>query len=152
MNFTRILVLFSLLLPFMACADQRSVDCGAYSKMIHDSDRREELLKWADDQVFSRNFEKKDFDEITGFVGPGRTGANFSIEKSGIEVPRWLDGYTIRAVGPDKFHPDVLLVGLRRYQGILIARKDLDESVSRTTMDKSKIEGREGRLAMICYL
>ncbi len=148
-------ILFVLLLAMFASsppeADSKTSGCGEYIEMLNSNARQLDLIRWADREVFSKSFEQEDFDEITGFVGPGRNGANFSIERSGIALPPWLDGYTIRAVGPDKSRPNVLLVGRRRYQGILITRGEFGESLAGTTVDRSRVEKQVGRLALLCY-
>jgi hypothetical protein len=133
-----------------ALDDQKAVDCGEYKKILNDNMQRAQLLQWADSEIFSRRFEKKDFEEVLGFVGPGRNGADLSIDRSGIKVPAWLNGYAIRSVGPDKYHPNVVFVARRRYQGILITRGEFEESLKGTNIDKSGPEERKGRLAMIC--
>lgn len=150
MNARALIYLFAFLLSSPLRADQKDIECGEYRKILNDDARRAQLLQWADNEIFSRKFEKKDFDEVLGFVGPGRHGADFSIDRSGIEVPAWLDGYAIRSVGPDRFHPDVLFVARRRFQGIIITRGDFERSLIGTNIDKSGVEERNGRLAMIC--
>lgn len=152
MMFARTLMCCALALFLSAplSADQKDIECGEYRKILNDDVLRAQLLQWADGEIFSRTFEKKDFDEVLGFVGPGRHGADLSIDRSGIKVPAWLDGYAIRSVGPNRFHPDVLFVARRRFQGIIITRDDFERSLSGTNIDKSGVEERDGRLAMIC--
>jgi hypothetical protein len=108
------------------------------------------MARWADEQIFARTFEPEDFDTV-GFVGPGKGGANFALELAGIQLPAMLTGYTVRSVGPDRYRPDVIFLGKRRYQGILITRGELDESLTRTTIDPRRVEQPNGRLAMMCY-
>lgn len=124
--------------------------CDEYRSLLGSSDARADLARWADEQIFARTFESQDFDTL-GFVGPGKGGANFALELAGIQLPATLTGYTVRSVGPDRYRPDVIFLGKRRYQGLLIARGELEASLSRTTIDRSRVEKLDGRFAMMCY-
>ncbi|MBA8882317.1 hypothetical protein [Dokdonella fugitiva] len=106
---------------------------------------------WADAQIFSRTFKSSDFDPYAP-AGPGRGGGNLDVEKIGLQMPELIKGYVVRSIGPDKFHPDVILVGHRGSQGILVARGELMESLRGTTVDVSRLEERHRRLAMLCYV
>ncbi|MFC4822194.1 hypothetical protein [Dokdonella ginsengisoli] len=153
MNALRLaLFIFVMTISSSSCASQKDIECGGYAEILRSDDLRAQLLRWADEEIFSRTFGKKDFEEILGFVGPGRQGADFSIERSGIQIPSFIDGYSIRSVGPDRYHPNVIFVARRRYQGILISRGDFEDSLKGTKIDPSAPEMRKGRLAMICSL
>lgn len=153
MNALRLaLFFFVMAISSASCASQKDIECGRYVEILDSDELRAQLLQWADEEVFSRTFEKKDFEEILGFVGPGRQGADFSIERSRMRIPSLLDGYVIRSVGPDRYHPNVIFVARRRYQGILITRGDFEDSLRGTKIDPSAPERREGRFAMICSL
>lgn len=128
----------------------KAIECGEYRDLIHDTKKREELVRWADTEIFSRKFESNDF-RVAGMIGPGRDGANFSLERAEIKIPQWLEGYVIRAVGPDKFQPNVLFVGRRRYQGLIITQNELDKSIKGTSIDITKLEEWSGRVGLICY-
>ena len=128
-----------------------SNDCETYKAIVRSDEDQAKLIDWADGEIFSRTFEMDDFEKVPGFVGPGKGGANFDLSHTDIEIPALLSGYTIRSVGPDRYHPEVILVGKRRYQGILITRGSLDESLRRTTMDRQRVEESKERVAMICY-
>jgi hypothetical protein len=125
-----------------ACDDDRS--------LLRDEAKRIELLQWADAEIFSRKFSQADF-RVAGMIGPGRYGANFSTERSGIRVPEWLSDYVIRAVGPDRFHPNVLFVGKFRYQGIIITRGEFESSLAGTPVEVARLDEWSGRLGLMCY-
>lgn len=124
--------------------------CDDYRRALGRSDVRAELVRWADEQIFARTFDSEDFDPV-GFVGPGKGGANLALARAGIQLPTMLMGYTVRSVGPDRYRPDVIFLGKRRYQGILITRGELDEALTRTTIDRRRVEQPNGRVAMMCY-
>ncbi|HEY6939915.1 MAG TPA: hypothetical protein VI238_00460 [Dokdonella sp.] len=134
-----------------SCVDWTSIQCDEYKNVLRDDARSAQLLAWADAQIFSRTFKSSDFDPYAP-AGPGRGGGNLDVEKIGLQMPELIKGYVVRSIGPDKFHPDVVLIGHRGSQGILMARGELMESLRGTTVDVSRLEERHRRLAMLCYV
>lgn len=128
-----------------------SKGCGEYREMINDESVNHLLIEWADREVFSRVFERKNFEKFDKFVGPGKGGANFNIETANITIPTLLAGYSIRSVGPDRDRPDVILIGKRRYQGILITRADFYGSLNKIGGEPLHIVEHIGRTGMLCY-
>ena len=141
-------ILFAFVL--ISASGCRRIECGQYQRLLEDNAKREQLLNWADREIFSRNFSEYDF-RVSGMMGPNRYGGNFSIDRANISMPSWLAGYNIRAVGPNKLHPDVLLIGKRRYQGVVVTRGSLDDSLKGTTITLASLDDWEGRLGVMCY-
>ena len=142
-------LLVSVVVLFAGARTGNAGDCDEYSKVIKTNGNV--VLRWADAEIFARTFVSQDF-RVAGMIGPGRNGANFSIDRSRIQTPAWLSEYNIRSIGPDRFHPDVLLIGKRRYEGIVITRGELEPSLKGTSIEFSKLIERSARLGAMCFV
>lgn len=145
----KLVLLIACSLCLLSC-DARGF-CGEYKKLVEEKNTYETLVAWADKEIFTRTFEQKDFRQFDKFVGPGKGGADFDIQIASIKIPPILQGYVIRSVGPNRFHPDVILVGKRRYQGILITKGDFHASLGKIEGEALRIEEQIGRTGTICY-
>lgn len=144
--------LFTLIVCISIAGCDRGEECGEYWKFIDDSEANSSLLTWADKEIFDRSFSREDFQAYDSFVGPGKGGRNFDLAISNIQVPSFLEGYTIRSVGPNRDRPDVIYVGKRRYQGILITKDDFQSSIDKLLGTPLRIKNATGRVGLICYV
>lgn len=144
-------LVISIVCGFIVSACHARDHCVIYKGMLENEATVELLAKWADREIFSHRFSRSDFKSFDEFVGPGKGGTDFDLKTSGIEVPSIIHGYTIRSVGPDRDRPDVVFIGLRRYQGILIGRDVLSHELPKISGTPLHIEVERGRLGVICY-
>jgi hypothetical protein len=143
-----IVVCLSALTVLSGC---KKLMCDDYLDGLRDDVRRRELTDWADREIFSRTFTPDDFGS-GGPTGPGKGGRYFRIERANISIPDSLSGYLIRSVGPDLYHPEVLLVGARRYQGYLISRGTFEQGMSDAGISIPTLEAWRERVGVMCFL
>lgn len=126
------------------------IECGEYNRYVDDKEANEQLLRWADANVFNREFTDADL-RVGSIVGPGGRFKSISIERSDLHVPKWFEDHELKVLGPDQYKPNVIFVGKRRYQGLIIARRTLEDSIAGTEVILDLLEKRTERVAVICY-
>ena len=108
--------------------------CSQYETFVRDQQRYEEIVAWADENVFSRAFSKDDL-WVGHLSGPGRWGA-VSIERSSLKPPSGLQEDEIRLIGREKFQAHAVFVGGSSYRGVVIVRTTFDECSSATEVER----------------
>lgn len=140
----RVFVPGLLCLFFSSC---KQVECGRYYRFVEDRDSYEEIVGWADRNVFSRKFST---DELRAgrLVGPGRRALPRSVHRN---VPIDSENIEVRIVDSNWSSPDLIFVGSRRLQGVLISRREIDRSLDGANLSIRLMEGSKGRVAVMCY-
>lgn len=129
----------------------KQVECGKYNKFVDDSKSSEELLLWADGNIFDRDFSDSDL-RVGQIVGPGGRFKSISLDRSGRRPPPgFLKDYEIKIVGPNQYHPNIIFIGRSGYKGVVVSRNEMDESVVGTEIISDLLWKRRGRIAVICY-
>lgn len=140
-----------LVFIFLIVSGCKEIECGEYRAYLDDSKARERLVEWADDAVFSRAFSEDDFAR-GGMNGPGPGPGNLRNEVASTLLPSELSNQNIRFIGQSGLNPDMVLIGRKKYQGILISRGDFDSSLARTRLTKDRLEGSVGRVGLLCLI
>lgn len=142
------LALFFIALGMSGC---KGMECGEYNVYLSDAKAREKLVEWADTAIFSKTFSADDFAR-GGMNGPGPGPGNLRNEIAGALLLSELSNQNIRFMGRDGFNPDMILVGKRKYQGILISRSDFDSDLAKIRLTKDRLEGSVGRVGLLCLI
>lgn len=127
-----------------------SIECGEYRAMASDPLALAEVVRWADGNLFAREFSDSEF-MLGRLSGPGRYGHSIDPNSSSLVVPDWLKQYEIRFLGATKFHPSAVFIGRRRYQGLIVFRDESKAVVNDALTSASALESRNGRIAVMCY-
>lgn len=140
-----LLVLVTLLCVSLASCKQ--IECGQYYKFTEDKDSYSELVKWADNNVFNRTFS---IDELRAgsLVGPGRRALPRSVHAG---IPLESDNIEVRIVDSNWVSPDLIFVGSRRLQGLLVSRRGIKDSLNSEELEIDLMEDSVGRVAIMCY-
>jgi hypothetical protein len=146
LRFFRSFFLF-LALSILVCGCSKS-GCGQYRSYIENEALRDSVVSWADQEVFSREFDEDDFN-YAGLVGPGRSGAIVP-ERVGITVHEHLAMYEIRPIGPNYRMPEAIFIGHASFRGLIVVRESIEHSLSLTYIDPKSMTRRSGRIGHIC--
>lgn len=122
--------------------------CSEYETFVQDQQRYDEIVAWADENVFNRSFSKGDL-WVGHLSGPGRWGA-VSIERSALKPPSGLEENEIRLVGRERFQAHAVFVGGSSFQGVVIVRTTFDELSSATELKREAFSATKGRVGIIC--
>lgn len=129
----------------------KRLDCGDYWRFIEEPEASARLERWADEAIFSRSFGDTEFQRRdTGGPGPGP--GNLKPDVAETLLPDYLKGYNVRLIGPDSARPSMVLIGARKYQGIMISRGELDTDLAGTRLAKEQLEGSKGRIGLLCLM
>lgn len=136
-----------VLLAPISLVSCKKIDCGRYEKYTKGSRDYHQVVEWADRNVFD---QKLTADQLRygNLIGPGRRALSKDISKN---LPRELAGAEVRIIGGSWSSPDLIFVGFRRYQGILVSRIDVGSSLAAAGLSPSLVYRAEGRTALMCY-
>lgn len=146
-NLARLGMLVTWLLMCAFLSSCKQVSCGRYYQFTDDQSSYDQIVEWADRNVFSRSFSVKEL-RAGSLVGPGRRALPRSIHKG---LPIDLADFEVRIVDSDWENPDLIFVGKRRLQGILISRRKINVSLSSAGLPIELMEKTKGRVALMCY-
>jgi hypothetical protein len=141
-----------LAIILQGCGRDRS--CGDIRSLVEVESNRSELLRWADENVFSRKFywKKKDFNPLSSYTGPGRHGVMINMDVVGLRMPDAFSDYYLWSIGPDETMPDAIFVGKKgvNFKGIVVTKGELHKSL-RGEGDLIKyIESKHSRIGVLC--
>jgi len=123
--------------------------CSAWKRLLTDVKPREEVLKWADSQIFSRTFSQGDL-TWGRLHGPGRMKA-ISLQRTGIELPNNISGAEVRIIYLDSDSvPGGVFIGHRSYQGVIIARATLADVAAASEITADAFPSEKDRIALVC--
>lgn len=123
--------------------------CATWKQLLADEKSKEEVLKWADSQIFSRAFSQRDL-TLGRLHGPGRLEA-LSLQRTGIELPNSLSGAEVRVIYLDSDSvPGAIFIGHRSYKGVIIAKLTLAEVVAASEITADAFPDQDGRIALVC--
>lgn len=127
----------------------KRIECGEYYRFVEDSNEREELTRWADEAVFSRSFAREEISSH-GMDGPGPSPGNLAPSIASTLLPVELQKYNIRFLGSDSSRPDLVFLGLRKYQGVYVSRGEFASDLAKTRMTMDRLDAQEARVGVLC--
>ncbi|MBL8297789.1 MAG: hypothetical protein JNN30_05505 [Rhodanobacteraceae bacterium] len=158
MEIKKIVTAFLAASGLVSCGKWVSPNCSEYMKITSDAEKRTEILKWADESIFSAN---KDGME-TGFsylVGPGKERIK-TVNGKAVVIPDAIvsvDSYfkkespNVLLVEKKDGVPSVVFVGLKSFEGLLVSRGNMDDYFRRVGENKQWIPIMHDRIAVMCY-
>ncbi|MBL8297790.1 MAG: hypothetical protein JNN30_05510 [Rhodanobacteraceae bacterium] len=137
-------VIVALLVLLAGC---ESIECGRYREFIEEKDRYDALIDWADKTIFSRSIREEDVRDL-GLVGPGRKRLR---GKGAINYqPPSLPAVEIRLIGKDLYNPDAVFLGEASFKGLIVARGDVADAISYSSILPDEVLLKKARVALVC--
>lgn len=148
MNIYKRILVFLAAALMIGCAHD---DCRKINELVEMESTRVELLRWVDENVFSRKFDwNRDFQRFPRYLGPGRDGGMIDLDRSGIRLPNILSGYYLWTIGPDGAVPDAILLGVGSYKGIVVTKGEFYESLKAVDGLAEYVDHKFDRLGVLC--
>lgn len=140
-SYFRLILIISAAFFLTSC---KQVECGKYYKYVDDMKSRQEILSWADSNIFSlHNPPPLGSGRL---VGPGRRAIK------GLDAaPGDLAGDEVRLLGLDAHGISGVFIGRHSFRGILIAREENSQYLEAAGVDGSLLEKTSERVAVMCY-
>ena len=133
---------------------ERERNCEDARGLIEVESNRVELLRWADESVFSRKFdwERRDFQPLSSYTGPGRRGVMINIDAVGIKMPKAFSDYYLWSIGPDEKIPDAIFIGKKgvNFKGIVVTKEEFGKSLRGEKELAAHIERKFERIGILC--
>jgi hypothetical protein len=135
-----------LMLAASGCAHS---ECEELETLVLDQDFRRSMVDWSDRWAFSAELDSDNF-RMGNLSGPGRYGDSIDLGALGAILPEGMEGAEVRIISGERTRPDAIFVGYRRFQGIVVGREELQNSLVRSRVDVNAIDGVGKRIAVLC--
>ncbi|MEJ1095808.1 hypothetical protein V9L00_04320 [Pseudoxanthomonas sp. CCNWLW206] len=135
------------LVAMLSLSGCKAVECGKYYRLASDGESYLAVREWADREVFGRSFTESDL-RSGSLIGPGRRAIS---RKIGMNLPEELVGSEVRILGQDWENPDAIFIGKVRFQGIVVTRNGMSESLAAVGLSPKLLDSAKERIAVMCY-
>lgn len=136
-------------------------ECAQYSSFVDSIEARDELLTWADTEIFSKKLLEGD---LSGSIllGPGKRkiksvrGRTLDLPHSLYELPFSvaLSGRSpdVLILGEDVSNPVAIFIGRVSYRGLIISRNDIALTFRYLSQNEKRYVSTYGsRVGIMCY-
>ncbi|MEZ5464663.1 MAG: hypothetical protein R3F22_05425 [Lysobacteraceae bacterium] len=142
---------FALAVGSLTLYGCKEIDCGRYRHFLKNADDRVSLQQWADSEIFTRSFTSSEL-RTNCLRGPLPSPGCLKRDLAQSLLPDGLKHHYVRLIGMNADRPDMILIGLRKFQGLLVSRGSFDSALAQTRFTKDRLEGVEGRVGLLCLI
>lgn len=147
----RVAMLSLAAVAVMLCSCKRPDECERYRVLVGHDGFRQQVVAWADVNVFSKQFTSRD-QSMIDFRGYGRRSMNTTLRVDASAAGGALSDAVVQIRGDDPSNPDFVFIGSAPFRGLIISRKDFASTWRRFSELSREIEVLDDRVAIECRL
>lgn len=125
----------------------KEIECGKYYRFTSNDESYLAVRDWADREVFAQTYADGDL-RSGSLLGPGKRALS---RKIGMNLPEGLAGSEVRVLGSNWKYPDAIFIGKARFQGLIVTRRGMRESLADIGLSSELLDSTKGRVAVMCY-